>query len=180
MQTKVSLKTRPAIFLDRDGTLNEDTGYLYEIHAWRWLPQAVEALAMFAHKGYALVVVTNQSGIARGYYTEEDMQRLHIWVSAQLTKHQIHIDAFYHCPHHPQISGTCSCRKPSPYLLQQAAQDLQLDLHRSFMIGDKISDVQAGVAAGCGAFFLGEPSNALPCQARAVSSLWEAARCICG
>ncbi len=190
MPKGTSLTTlRPAIFLDRDGTLNEDSGYLYEIKAWRWLPGAVEALAMFAKKGYALVVITNQSGIARGYYTVQHMHDLHAWVNAELAQHHLCIDAFYHCPHHPNITGPCSCRKPSPHLLLQAAKDLQLDVSRSYMIGDKISDAEAGAAAGCASYLISAscdtaqntPLSFLSAQAPMgrVSSLLEAAHSIC-
>ncbi len=173
---------RPAIFLDRDGTLNDDVGYLYECEKWRWLPGAVEALALFAQKGYALVVITNQSGIARGYYTAADVHTLHTWLNATLNKQGLHIDAFYYCPHHPDFSGPCSCRKPSPYLLYQAAQDLDLDLSRSFMIGDKMSDVQAGLAAGCAAYLIDEKKPELLQEgqgAQRVPSLLAAAHEIC-
>ncbi len=174
-----TMVSRPAIFLDRDGTLNEDTGYLYEISAWRWLSGALEAIAMLREKGYALVVITNQSGIARGYYTAQDMHNLHAWVNTCLAQQNLHLDAFYHCPHHPNFSGACSCRKPSPFLLQKAAQELQLDLTQSFMIGDKMSDVKAGLAAGCAAYLIGNSQENLPSGARAVSSLYEAAQEIC-
>ncbi len=174
---------RPAIFLDRDGTLNEDSGYLYERELWRWLPHAVEALALFASKGYALVVITNQSGIARGYYTASAMHSLHDWVNAELAKSHLVIDAFYHCPHHPQFSGPCTCRKPSPELLLKAAQELQLDVQHSYMIGDKMSDVQAGLAAGCTSYLIAdqnaEREQNLPPKAFCVPSLWAAAQAIC-
>ncbi len=179
------LQQRPAIFLDRDGTLNEDSGYLYEISAWRWLPGAVEALAMLSQKGYALVVISNQSGIARGYYTAADVHTLHTWLNTTLAKEGLCIDAFYHCPHHPEFSEPCSCRKPSPHMLLQAAQDLQLDLSRSYMVGDKISDVQAGLAAGCTSYLIDakrvgqSQSLAQEAGVHYVSSLFAAAQAIC-
>ncbi len=152
----LSKKGRPAIFLDRDGTLNEDVGYLYQQEKWRWLEGAPSALAIFAAAGYALVVVTNQSGIARGYYTEDAVQHLHAFANSDLRHqgHSVQIDAFYYCPHHPDFSGKCTCRKPEPGLLLSAAQHLHLDLTRSWMIGDKARDVLAGLHAGCQSILL--------------------------
>ncbi len=178
MHTQSVLK-RAAIFLDRDGTLNEDIGYLHTCEAWRWLPGAVEALAMFTQQGYALIVITNQSGIARGYYDEDAVHTLHSWVNADLAKQNLHIDAFYHCPHHPQFSGICPCRKPSAHLLLQAAQEWNIDLESSFMIGDKMSDVDAGHAAGCISYLIGHSADVKAPHGFCVPSLLDAAKHIC-
>lgn len=142
-------ESRPAIFLDRDGTLNEETGYLYKKTEWRWLPGAREAIAMLNRADYLVVVVTNQAGIARGLYRAEDVLELHCWVNTQLAEVEAKIDGFYFCPHHPEFTGVCSCRKPKPGMLLQAAQELGIDLKNSWMVGDKLSDFEAGVAAGC-------------------------------
>lgn len=140
---------RPAVFLDRDGTLNADFGYVSRPEDVRWLPGVAAALARLRWAGYLLIVVTNQSGIARGYYDEQTLQTLHDWMNAALRAQGAHIDAFYHCPHHPDLSGACTCRKPAPGMLLRAAEDWFIDLERSWMIGDKMSDVIAGRAAGC-------------------------------
>ncbi len=146
---------RPAIFLDRDGTLNEDTGYVHKCEDWRWLEDVPKALAIFAQCGYLLVVVTNQSGICRGFYDAETMKKLHDFVNADLAqKTSCRIDAFYYCPHHPEITGVCRCRKPLPGLLHAATHELGINLANSWMIGDRMRDVQAGLSAGCRAVLL--------------------------
>lgn len=149
MENASSSALRPAVFLDRDGTLNADLGYVCRPEDVRWLPGVAAALARLRWAGYLLIVVTNQSGIARGYYDVPTMQALHDWMDADLRSQGAHIDAFYHCPHHPDIDGACTCRKPAPGMLLRAADDWFIDLGRSWMIGDKMSDVTAGRAAGC-------------------------------
>lgn len=146
---------RPAVFCDRDGTLNVDRDYLYRAEAWQWLPGVPEGLATLAAAGFALVVVTNQSGIARGLYTEADMQRLHAFVQAQAAGFGARFAGFYHCPHLPAITGACDCRKPKPGLLLRAAEELGLDMSRSWAVGDSARDVQAAQAAGCRALLVG-------------------------
>lgn len=137
---------RPALFLDRDGVINVDKHYLYRIADFEWM-DGVQALMQQAQQlGYVLVVVTNQSGIGRGYYSEQDFAALSTWMRQTLAAQGIQLAGIYHCPHAPDQE--CACRKPLPGLLQQAAADLDLDLARSVMIGDKESDVDAGRAAG--------------------------------
>lgn len=144
------MEKRPAIFLDRDGTINVEKNYLHLAKAWEWIPGAIEALVQLKSAGYLLVIISNQAGIARGYYPESDLLDLHAWVSQQLLAVHAEIDAFYFCPHHPDFSkGDCDCRKPSPGLILRAAREWNIDIARSWMIGDKLSDVQAGFAAGC-------------------------------
>lgn len=142
---------RPAaVFLDRDGTMSLDLGYLYLWDDWQWLPGAPEALARLKEANYKLVVVTNQSGVARGYYNEAAVKQLHQKINIDLRTHfKTAIDAFYFCPHHPDFNEPCACRKPAPGMLHRAAAELGLDLTRSFMIGDKPDDLLAGRAAGC-------------------------------
>ena len=146
----------PAVFLDRDGTLNRDKGYVYRWADWEWLPGAPEALAGLKEAGYKLVVITNQAGVAKGYYREEAVLELHRQVNLDLAGHRpaAALDAFYHCPHHPDYSGPCSCRKPAPGLIIRAAAEHGLDLARSFLVGDKLSDAAAGRAAGCRALLV--------------------------
>lgn len=137
----------PAVFLDRDGTINVEKNYLYRLEDWEWIPGAKEAIRKLKQSGYRVVVVSNQAGIARGMFKPSDVERLHSFVQQELVGLGTTIDAFYYCPHHPDFSGNCSCRKPAPGMLVQASLDLNLDFARSWMIGDKLIDVQAGHAA---------------------------------
>lgn len=147
-------RQRPAIFLDRDGTLNVEKGYLHEWRDWVWLPHVREGLASLKKAGYLLVVVSNQSGIARGYYDEAALQELNACINRDLSELGINIDAFYHCPHHPQISGPCDCRKPAPGMILRAARELGIDLGASWLFGDKIADIEAARASGVRAALL--------------------------
>lgn len=139
---------QPSIFLDRDGTINVEKNYLYRFEDWEWTPGAKEAIKKFNQLGYRVVVVSNQAGIARGMYKSSDVDQLHSLLQRELACIGTTIDAFYYCPHHPDFSGNCLCRKPAPGMLVQASLDLNLDLARSWMIGDRLIDVQAGQAAG--------------------------------
>lgn len=141
---------RQAVFLDRDGTINVEKHHLYKTEDWEWIPGAVEAIRGFRKLGFMVVVVTNQSGIARGLYTDEDVRRLHLYVDTLLEAEAARIDAYYYCPHHPDYGEkkSCNCRKPRPGLLLQAQGDFGIDLGSSFMIGDKYSDILSGRAAG--------------------------------
>ena len=139
---------RPAVFLDRDGTLNMDKGYVHCIEDWEWIPGSVDALAALRRAGFLVIVVTNQAGIARGYYGEAAVNNLHEKINRELQEHGGQIDGFYHCPHHPEFSATCECRKPKPGLIHAARRDFDIDLSRSWLVGDKASDIQAGWAAG--------------------------------
>lgn len=145
--------TKPAVFLDRDGTINVEKDYLYRIEEFEFTPGAVEAIKLLNQAGYLVVVVTNQSGVARGYYTEADVATLHRHIDTVLASQGARVDAWYYCPHHdqgkPPYNQTCDCRKPMPGMLQQAALDHAIDLTRSWMVGDKPADIDAGQAAGC-------------------------------
>lgn len=142
--------TKAAVFLDRDGTLNIDKGYVHRIEDWEWIPGAIDAIAALKKTGFLVIVVTNQAGIARGYYDEADMNSLHATINMELQKHGAPIDGFYYCPHHPEFGEVreCECRKPMPGLIEQARQDFAIDLGRSWLVGDKVSDIQAGLVAG--------------------------------
>jgi len=133
--------------MDRDGTLINDVGYPSRPDDVRLLPGAAGALSRFGAAGYKRIVISNQSGIGRGLITHAQATAVHERLIAVLAEEGAGIDAAYYCPHAPDES--CSCRKPSPELILQAARELDLDPSRSFMIGDKPSDVEAGVRAGC-------------------------------
>jgi D-glycero-D-manno-heptose 1,7-bisphosphate phosphatase len=147
------MKATRAVFLDRDGTINEDVGYPSRIDQVRIYPFAFEALRKIKDAGFAAVVVTNQSGIGRGYLTEDDLAAIHRHIAAEFAARGARIDAFYYCPHYefsdlPGYGGLCACRKPEPEMGRRAAADLNLDLERSYMIGDKVEDVRFGLAIG--------------------------------
>ena len=150
---------RKAAFIDRDGVLNEDRGYVFQREDFHWLPGAQEALAQLQSAGYALVIVTNQSGIARGLYTQVDLDVLHAHVTAQLLAAGVQLTGIYACPHHPEallpaLRIHCDCRKPQPGLILQAARAHRLDLSASWLFGDKASDIEAGRRAGVGRCWL--------------------------
>ncbi|MCY4043658.1 MAG: D-glycero-beta-D-manno-heptose 1,7-bisphosphate 7-phosphatase [Cellvibrionales bacterium] len=137
-----------ALFLDRDGIINVDKHYLYKPEEVEFIPGIFELCQLFQDNGFIIIVVTNQSGIARGYYTEEDFQRLTQWITNAFTTHHIHLSATYHCPHHPSITGECECRKPKIGMLKQAIKRFNIDPKQSLMIGDKLSDIEAASNAG--------------------------------
>ena len=144
---------RPAAFVDRDGVINEERDYVWRVEDFHLLPGAVAGLRQLQAAGFALVVVTNQAGIGRGFYTEADFQALSAHMRHRLAAEGVVLDGVYHCPHHPTAGlgdyrRACECRKPRPGLLLQAAADLGLDPARSVLVGDKLSDIQAGRAAG--------------------------------
>ena len=156
-----------AAFIDRDGVLNEERGYVHRIEDFVLLPGALAALAALQAAGYRRVVVTNQSGIARGLYTEADYQRLTAHFCEYLRTEGVTLDAIEYCPHLPnarvaQYRRTCACRKPEPGMLLKAIRALDIDPAVSFLAGDKLSDVQAGRAAGVGRCFLVRTGHALP------------------
>lgn len=140
--------TNKAVFLDRDGTLNVDYGYVYRVEEWEWIPGAIDALVALKKAGFLVIVITNQAGIARGYYDEAEMTNLHARINEELKEHGTSIDGFYHCPHHPDFSEECACRKPMPGMINKAIQDFDIDKDRSWLVGDKFSDIQAGSSAG--------------------------------
>lgn len=143
----------PAAFLDRDGVINIDHGYTYRQQDFEFIPGVLSASAVLASAGFALVVVTNQSGIGRGLYEESDFLALTQWMRERFADAGAPLAGVYFCPHHPQDAlgiyrQDCQCRKPAPGLLLKAAQELSLDLKRSVMFGDKASDLEAAQAAG--------------------------------
>lgn len=142
-----------AVFLDRDGTINEEVNYLSRMEQLRLYPQTAEAIRLINAAGMKAVVATNQSGIARGYFTEEFVRSVHDRINELLRDGGARIDGFYVCPHHPVYGNgiyklDCECRKPKPGLLLQAAAELDIDLARSYMVGDMLKDIEAGKNAG--------------------------------
>ena len=145
---------RRAVFLDRDGTINIEKEYLHKVEDFEFIPRAPEAIKLLKDAGFLVVVVSNQSGVARGYFDEHAVDQLHRHLQAQLAEYDTSIDAFYFCPHHPDEGAgdfniDCECRKGNPGMLLQAAREHGIDLRRSFMVGDKLADVEAGWRAGC-------------------------------
>ena len=137
------------IFLDRDGTLNVEVNYLHRKEDLVLLPGVPEALKAFKDQGYKLVVITNQAGVARGYYTEDDVRELHRYMNELLAEQGAEIDGFYYCPHHPehgigQYKIQCHSRKPETGMFEMAEQDFDVDKASSWMIGDKLIDIEAG------------------------------------
>lgn len=141
-----------AIFLDRDGTINEEVGYLDNLAKLVLFPQAAVAIKMINVSGMKSIVVTNQSGVARGYFTAAFVARVHRQIQEMLAPHHARLDAFYYCPHHPEGQGIyrqeCNCRKPEPGMLLTAARDMGIDLGRSYLIGDTRKDIQVALKAG--------------------------------
>ncbi len=142
-----------AVFLDRDGVINQDTGYVSCVDDFHFIDGVIEALQLLKKKGYALVLVTNQSGIARGMFTEDDFMNLTEWMDWSLADRDVDLDGIYFCPHHPTAgegayTQVCDCRKPAPGMLFDAAKSLEIDLSASYLVGDKTSDLKAAQAAG--------------------------------
>ena len=139
---------RAAAFLDRDGTIIDDVHYIADPALVSLRPDAGEAIARLNRAGMPVVIVTNQSGIARGMLSHEDYQRVASRMAELLAEHAAHVDATYVCPHHPEFTATCECRKPGTLLFRRAASDLRLDLTRSTYIGDRWRDVAPGITLG--------------------------------
>ena len=157
---------KKAIFLDRDGTIIADKGFVHKKEDLELLAGAVEAIKLANRHGFLVVVVTNQSGVARGLFTEEDVKAFNAQLAQVLAGQGTKIDAFYYCPHHPQAPlptyrKECDCRKPAPGLILRAARELGIDLSRSWTVGDNPRDVEAGKQAGCSTILLGEEAKDL-------------------
>lgn len=142
-----------AVFFDRDGTLNEEVHYLHKIEDFKWIEGVIDAIKYCNDNGYLAIVITNQSGVARGYYPESDIMKLYDWMNDDLAKYGAHLDGIYYCPHHPtgkvrKYAIDCDCRKPKPGMLFKAQKDHNIDLKSSYLIGDGVRDVECAEAAG--------------------------------
>ena len=150
---------KKALFLDRDGVVNIEKEYLYKIEDFEFINGIVDLCKYYINLGYIIVVVTNQSGIAREYYTQNDFEVLTSWMVDEFMKSGIKISKVYYCPHHPDISGKCDCRKPNPGMLLDAQKDFDIDLNSSIIIGDKERDIEAGLNAGLRESYLFDESK---------------------
>ena len=159
--------SKPAAFLDRDGVLNVDREYVHRVDQLEWIDGGPEAIRQLNDAGYLVIVVTNQSGVARGFYDEAAIGALHDHMRVHLAARGARIDAFYYCPHHPDgtvaaYAKSCDCRKPGAGMLEQAARDWPIDRARSFMIGDKDIDVGAANAFGIRSAMFNSVTDRLP------------------
>ncbi len=152
---------KKALFLDRDGVVNVEKDYLYKIEDFEFINGIFELCRYYENIGYLIFIVTNQSGIARKYYTEKDFITLSNWMSKEFLKHGIEISKVYHCPHHPDISGECSCRKPKSGMLLEAKNEFEIDMKNSIIIGDKERDIEAGLNAGLRETYLLDESRSV-------------------
>ena len=160
MAGRSKLKMDKVVFLDRDGTLNKEVNYLYKPEDMELFSDVPESIKRLNQAGYKVVVITNQAGVARGYYTEEDVNRLHQYMNQLLEKEGAEIDAFYYCPHHPvhgigAYKKVCNCRKPGTGMFEMAEKDFPVDRAASYMIGDKLLDTEAGQKFGVTSILVG-------------------------
>ncbi len=143
----------PAIFMDRDGTVSYEVGYVNHLDRYAIMPGTAEAIAKINASGFLAVVITNQAGVARGYFKEELIGRVHEKLKRLLAVKGAHLDGIYYCPHHPDVGDPpyrqrCTCRKPEPGMIITAQKDLNIDLSASYIIGDSIKDIETGINAG--------------------------------
>ncbi|WP_428737610.1 D-glycero-beta-D-manno-heptose 1,7-bisphosphate 7-phosphatase [Sulfurimonas sp.] len=145
---------KKTLFLDRDGVINKEKNYLYKIEDFEFIDGVFETCKYFQDLDYLIIVITNQAGIARGKYTENDFDILTKWMLEKFKEKGIEISAVYHCPHHPDFSGECECRKPKPGMLLKAKYEFNIDMDSSILVGDKITDIEAGINARIGQNYL--------------------------
>lgn len=156
-----------AAFLDRDGVINRDVGYIHRWEDFQFLPGIFETCTQLQAAGFRLFVVTNQGGIARGLFTSSQMHAVHEWMEEQFRQRGIRIEKVYHCPHHPEgifadLIGPCECRKPKPGMILSAQSEFGVDLQRSVLVGNRESDIEAGIAGGVGITVLVEEEAPAP------------------
>lgn len=152
---------KKALFLDRDGVINIEKNYLYKKEDFEFIDGIFELCDYYQSLGYLIIVVTNQSGIARAYYSEDDFNKLTDWMILEFLNNGIKISKVYSCPHHPDISGKCLCRKPEPGMLLEAQKEFAVDMKNSIIIGDKERDIEAGINAGLTQTYLFNTSDTL-------------------
>ena len=145
-----STKQTKALFLDRDGTINVEKNYVYKIEDFEFIPGIFELIRKYQKDNYLIFVITNQSGIARGFYSEKDFEILNNWMLGEFEKEGIKITNVFYCPHHPDITGDCNCRKPKPGMIKEALKQYNISAVNSVLIGDKKRDILAGENAGIG------------------------------
>lgn len=153
-----------AVFIDRDGVINVEKNYVHKIEDFSFIPGTFSALRILKSLNFRLIIITNQSGIARGFYTKADVDELHRYMLNILKENEVEIDAVYICPHHPEgkidrFAVNCGCRKPNPGMILSAKDRFNLDLKESILVGDKISDINAGINAGIGLNILVESGH---------------------
>ena len=163
------MEKRQALFLDRDGTLVHPGRYPSRPEDLHLYDGIGPELRVLQEAGFRLVIITNQAGIARGYFTEADLQRMHVHLTSELAFLGVHLDGIYYCPHHidgviPELAIHCDCRKPQPGMLLQAAADLEIDLQNSWFVGDILDDIEAGNRAGCRTILVDLGTEQAPAQ----------------
>jgi len=148
---------KKALFIDRDGVINVEKNYLHKQEDFEFIDGVFKSLRFFHEKGYLLIVITNQSGIGRGYYTEEEYQKLTLWMIEEFAANGVDIAKVYHCPHVEK--DECECRKPNPGMIVSAQKEFGIDLENSWLIGDKESDIEAGINAGVGTLVIAKSGH---------------------
>jgi D-glycero-D-manno-heptose 1,7-bisphosphate phosphatase len=143
-----------ALFLDRDGVVNKEKIYLYKIEDFEFINGVIDVCRHFQGIGYLIVIITNQAGIAKGKYTENDYNILTKWMIKEFEKEGVFISKVYYCPHHPDVNGICGCRKPKPKMIFNAQKEFNIDLTQSILVGDKNSDIEAGLNANIATNYL--------------------------
>jgi D-glycero-D-manno-heptose 1,7-bisphosphate phosphatase len=172
-----------AVFLDRDGTLIRDVGYLRRTDQIEILPRVPAALRLLRDRGFKLVVVTNQSAVARGWMSEQELAEIHGALAAELAKNGAALDAIYYCPHHPlegkgRYRQTCRCRKPNTGMIERACAELELDPAVSFVVGDQQTDIELAERIGAAAFRIGTPATVQNGNGASTVDLWQATQWI--
>lgn len=152
-------EARPALFLDRDGVVNIEKNYLHKQEDFEFIDGIFDLCSYYQNQNFLIIIVTNQSGIARGYYSEMDFANLTFWMIGAFAQKGIEIAQVYHCPHHPDISGECECRKPHPGMLLKAAKEHNIDLENSVLVGDSERDIEAAHRAGVKETYLFSPEQ---------------------
>ncbi|MBD1575127.1 MULTISPECIES: D-glycero-beta-D-manno-heptose 1,7-bisphosphate 7-phosphatase [Vibrio] len=168
--------SKPAVFIDRDGVINVDHGYVSKVDDFEYIDGVFDATKAIKDLGYQLVLVTNQSGIARGYYTEKQFLTLTEWMDWNFVDQGVEFDGFYYCPHHIEGSEEkyvqeCDCRKPQPGMFLSAQDELDIDMPNSIMVGDKEADMQAAISAGVGTRILVRSGKAVTDAAEALATV---------